>query len=210
MRTRGKTGKSEKWFCCTLSECNGSLFFFLKQLNHLSDQLAPPYNLQNLMRPYLHSFLARSILSLMVFIAWQNHFEVNSIESTLDSFYFLIGSLIFGHTTLLNMTWMSWDQKQQQKFVRLVARLFTYARHGICLLSLYVQAVNVVFVFFQFLLGRKGWLIWTIKAFEISSQVFWRIWWLGSSACRACWSCWRRCHIIPEESIRYIDSLNRS
>ena len=59
-----------------------------------------------------------------------------------------------------------------QKFVRLVARLFTYARHGICLLSLYVQAVNVVFVFFQFLLGWKGWLIWTIKAFEISSKSF--------------------------------------
>lgn len=107
------------------------------------------------------------------------------------------------------MTWMSLDQEATQKFVRLVARLFTYARHGICLLSLYVQAVNVVFVFFHFLLGRKGWLIWTIKAFEISSQVFWRIWWLSSSACRACWSCWRRCHIIPEESIRYIDSTNR-
>ena len=109
MRTRGKTGKSEKWFCCILSECNDSLFFFLKQLNHLSDQLAPSYNLQNLMRTCLHSFLARSILSLMIFIAWQNHFEVNSIESTPPGFfYFLIVSLIFGHTTLLNMTWTSW------------------------------------------------------------------------------------------------------
>ena len=73
MRTRGKTGKSEKWFCCILSECNDSLFFFLKQLNHLSDQLAPSYNLQKLMRTCLHSFLARSILSLLIFIAWQNH-----------------------------------------------------------------------------------------------------------------------------------------
>ena len=97
MRTRGKTGKSEKWFCCILSECNDSLFFFfLKQLNHLSDQLAPSYNLQNLMRTCLHSFLARSIRTLLIFIAWQNHFEVNSIESTHTRFfYFLIVSLIF-------------------------------------------------------------------------------------------------------------------
>jgi hypothetical protein len=52
------------------------------------------------------------------------------------------------------------------KNVRSVARLFTYAWHNICLLSLYVHTMNFVFVFFQFLIGRKGWLIWTIKVFE--------------------------------------------
>ena len=56
MRTRSKTGKSERICRCIQSDCSISLIFFWISLNLLTDQLIHPCYHQNLMQTCLCSF----------------------------------------------------------------------------------------------------------------------------------------------------------